>query len=67
MKCKKCGKEMIIISKQTGIMELPDNATDGQITDYNTMEDTGEYDKWMITETIYECTKCHVLYKEITK
>ncbi len=48
---KEMGRERVMV-------ELDDDATDGQASDYEAAELSGDFGEWGVTSVTYECKKC---------
>ncbi len=58
LECKKCKSKMIEISRKRVMVEIDDDATEGQMADYMTAELSGDFGEWGVTEITYSCEKC---------
>ena len=58
MKCEKCGSDMRIINHERIMVEMDDDATEGQIADYEAAELSEDFGEWGATEITYMCIKC---------
>lgn len=58
MKCSKCGAEMEEIRREQKMVELEEDASEGQMADYMAAELSGDLGAWGITEISYKCGNC---------
>ena len=49
---------MKVVGHERTMVELDDDATDGQIADYEAAEESGDLGDWGSTEVTYKCKKC---------
>ncbi|MCD5397027.1 MAG: hypothetical protein LRZ96_00305 [Candidatus Pacebacteria bacterium] len=49
------------ISRERVMMEMDDDATEGQMADYMAAELSSDFDEWGVTEITYCCEKCDVI------
>lgn len=49
---------MKVIGHERTMVELDDDATEGQMADYMAAELSGDYGEWGVTEVTYKCKKC---------
>ena len=58
MECKKCKSKMVGINRERVMVEMDDDATEGQMADYSAAELSGDFGEWGVTEITYKCEKC---------
>lgn len=58
MKCKKCKSKMMEINRERVMVEMDDDATEGQMADYLAAELSGDFRESGVTEITYKCEKC---------
>ncbi len=58
MECEKCKSKMIEISRERVMVEIDNNATEGQLSDYMAAQLSGDFGEWGMTEITYRCEKC---------
>lgn len=49
---------MKVIGHERTMVELDDDATEGQMADYMAAELSDDYGEWGVTEVTYKCKKC---------
>lgn len=58
MKCEQCKKEMKKIERSEHMVDLEEDATEGQEADYYAAELSGDYGEWKEASVTYICDRC---------
>jgi phage FluMu protein Com len=58
MKCEYCGKKLIKIDRREELTAPDDEASEGQMADYNAAELSGDYGAWGVGIIEYHCPRC---------
>jgi DNA-directed RNA polymerase subunit RPC12/RpoP len=66
MKCEYCGRKLVKIDRRDEMVEMDDQATDGQMADYFAAELSGDYGAWGIGIIEYYCSHCKRSFEVIS-
>lgn len=59
MRCTNCGSVLRKTDRREEIVDLDENASDGQQADYIAAELSGDYESWTVGVVEYQCPNCH--------